>query len=134
MLTVKNDNIKWCYHFPLYLFCVIIFVIIFRVLSPMLSFEVIIFHGQEMYHFYVIIFPCTYFVFSFMLSFDVIIYCYHFPPFFFFLKTWHTLRRVRFFSLGANNSTSKKVYSKFLSSVNSFRNPVTRWGLSCSDF
>jgi hypothetical protein len=34
---------------------------------------------------------CTYFVVSFMLSivlsFDVIVYCYHFPPFFFFLKT-----------------------------------------------
>jgi len=42
------------------------------------------------YHFYVIIFPCIYFVLSFMLSFDVIIYCYHFPPFIFFLKTWHT--------------------------------------------
>ncbi len=83
----------------------------------MLSFDVIIFHSQQMlsfslvhilcyhssyhlmlsfftvskcYHFNVIIFPCTYFVLSFTLSFDVIIYCYHFPPFFFFLKTWHT--------------------------------------------
>ncbi len=45
---------------------------------------------SKCYHFYVIIFPCTYFVLSFMLSFDVIIYCYHFPPFFFFLKMWHT--------------------------------------------
>jgi hypothetical protein len=87
---VKNDNIKWCYHFPLDIFCVIIYVIIFRVLSFMLSFDVIIFHGQQMLSFYVIIFPCTYFVLSFKLSFDVIIYCYHFPPFFFFLKTWHT--------------------------------------------
>jgi hypothetical protein len=59
-----------CYHFPLYIFCVIIHVIIFRMLSFMLSFDVI-----------------TYLVLSFMLSFDVIIYCYHFPPFFFFLKT-----------------------------------------------
>ncbi len=52
----------------------------------MLSF----FTVSKCYNFYVIIFPCTYFVLSFMLSFDVIIYCYHFPPFFFFLKTWHT--------------------------------------------
>jgi hypothetical protein len=39
---VKNYNIKWCNNFPLYIFCVIIYVIIFRVLSFMLSFEVII--------------------------------------------------------------------------------------------
>jgi hypothetical protein len=64
------------YHFPLYKFCVIIYVIIFRVLSVMLSFNVIIFHSWQML--------------SFMLSFDVIVYCYHFPPFFFFLKPWHT--------------------------------------------
>ncbi len=80
---MKNDNIKWCYHFHLYIFCVIIYVIIFRVLSFMLPFDVIIFHTQQ------------------MLSFDVIIYCYHFPPFFFFLKTWHTpyfyiTQRVRY--------------------------------------
>ncbi len=82
----ENDNtVRKCYHF-----CVIIYGIIFRVLSFMLSFDVIIFHGQQMLSFYVIIFPCTYFVLSFMLSFDVIIYCYPFPPFFFFLKTWHT--------------------------------------------
>ncbi len=110
----------------------------FRMLSFMLSFDVIIFHGQQMlsfmlslldtrkndntkmitfvdciiifpiihwvvviwcyhfftvrkcYHFCVIIFPCTCWVLSFMLSSDVILFCYHFPPFFFFLKTWHT--------------------------------------------
>ncbi len=93
MITIadrQNNNIKWCYHFPLYIFWVIIYGIIFRVLSSMLSFDVIIW----CYHFSrsanVIIFPCTYFLLSFMLSFAVIIYCYHFPPFFFFLKTWHT--------------------------------------------
>ncbi len=97
-------------------------VIIFWVLSFMLSFDVIIFHGQRLlsflcYYFslyllgviiYVIIW-CYHFWWSanviiFMLSFSlipvgcyhlcyhliVIIYCYHFPPFFFFLKTWHT--------------------------------------------
>ncbi len=57
----------------------------------MLSFDVIILPVSKCYHFYVIIFPSTCWVLSFMLSFDVIIYCYHFPPFFFFLKTWHTL-------------------------------------------
>ncbi len=81
-----------CYHF----------FIIFKVLSFMLSFDVIVFHGQQMlsflcYHFplyifiiYVIIFR----VLSFMISFDVIIYGYHFPPFFFFLKTWHTFQEI----------------------------------------
>ncbi len=87
---MKNDNIKWCYHFPLYIFCDIIYVFIFRVLSFMFSFDVIIFHGKQILSFLCYHFPCTYFVLSFMLSFDVIIYCYHFPPFFFFLKTWHT--------------------------------------------
>ncbi len=40
----------------------------------MISFDVIIFHVQQMLSFllYVIIFPCTYFVLSFMLSFIVI--------------------------------------------------------------
>jgi hypothetical protein len=38
---------------------------------------------------------CTGWVLSFMLSFNVIIFCYHFPPFFFFLKTWHTRIRER---------------------------------------
>jgi len=42
---------------------------------------------RKCYHFCVIIFPCTCWVLSFMLSFDVILFCYHFPPFFFFLKT-----------------------------------------------
>jgi hypothetical protein len=53
-----------CHHFPIYILCVIIYVIIFRVLSFMISFDVIIFHGQQMLSFYVIIFPCTYFVLS----------------------------------------------------------------------
>jgi len=56
----------------------------------MLSFDVIISHSCKCYNFCVIIFPCTGWVLSFMLSFNVIIFCYHFPPFFFFLKTWHT--------------------------------------------
>jgi hypothetical protein len=50
------------------------------------------------YHFCVIIFPCTAWVLSFMLSFNVIIFCYHFPPFYFFLKTWHT--RLTFAQVG----------------------------------
>jgi hypothetical protein len=80
---VKNDNI--CTYF---------------VLSFMLSFlgcyhlcyhlMLSFFMVSKWYHFYVIIFPGTYFVLSFMLSFDVNIYCYNFPPFFFFLQTWHT--------------------------------------------
>ncbi len=74
---MKNDNI-WTYF------------VLSCMLSFMLSFDVIIFHGQQCYNFYVIIFPSTCWVLSFMLSFDVIIYCYHFPPFFFFLKTWRT--------------------------------------------
>jgi hypothetical protein len=41
------------YHFPLYLFCVIIF----RVLSFMLSFNVIIFHSQQMLSFLCYHFP-----------------------------------------------------------------------------
>ncbi len=48
------------------------------------------------YHFCVIIFPYTGWVLSFMLSFNVIIFCYLFPPFFFFLKTWHTPRKLTF--------------------------------------
>jgi len=70
-------KVSKCYHF-----CGIIF----RVLSFMSSFDVIIFHGQQMISFYVIIFPCTYFVLPFMFSFDVIIYCYHFPLFSFSWK------------------------------------------------
>ncbi len=42
------------------------------------------------YNFCVIIFSCTAWLLSFMLSFNVIIFCNHFPPFFFFLKMWHT--------------------------------------------
>jgi hypothetical protein len=45
------------YHFPLYLFCVIIYVIIFMVLSSLLSFNVIIFHGQQMLSFLCYHFP-----------------------------------------------------------------------------
>ncbi len=68
---MKNDNIKWCYHFPWYIFCVIIYVIIFRVLSFMLSFDVIIFHSQQMLSFLCYHFPLysTYFVLSFTLFF-----------------------------------------------------------------
>ncbi len=63
---MKNDNIKCCYHFPLFILCVIIYVIIFRVLSFMLSFGAIIFHSQQMltflcYHFPLYIFNKKYF-------------------------------------------------------------------------
>ncbi len=94
-----------CYHLMLsfftvskfFHFYVIIFPCTYFVLSFMLSFlgcyhlcyhlMLSFFTVSKCYLFYVIIFPCTYLVLSFMLSFDVIIYCYHFPPFFFFLKT-----------------------------------------------
>jgi hypothetical protein len=57
----------------MYIFCVIIYVIIFRVLSFMISFDVIIFHGQQMlsflcYHFLLYIF--------FVIIYDIIYY-YH---------------------------------------------------------
>ncbi len=83
LLTVKNDNI--CTYFVL-LFMLSFLRYYHLCYHLMFSF----FTVSKCYHFYVIIFPCTYFVLSFMLSFDVIISCYHFPPFFFFLKTWHT--------------------------------------------
>jgi hypothetical protein len=81
---MKNDNIKWCYHFPLYIFSVIIYVIIYRVLSYMLSFDVIISHSLQMLSFF-----CYHFS---LYRMGVIIYviiscyhfCYHFPPFFLF--------------------------------------------------
>ncbi len=63
----------------------------------MLSFDVIIFHGQQMISFLCYHFSLYIIVLSFMLSFDVIIYCYHFPPFIFFLKTWHTHTEKGFF-------------------------------------
>ncbi len=70
---MKNDNI--CTYF---------------VLSFMLSFDVIIFHGQQMLSFLRYHFP----LYIFCVIIYVIIWCYHlllsFPPFFFFLKTWHT--------------------------------------------
>ena len=102
MLTIRNDNINdntlkmitcmitqnmnKCYYFSLSAIviifmlsfsyvhvCVIIYVIIFRVLSFMLSFDVIIFHGQQMlsflcYHFLLYIF--------FVIIYDIIYY-YH---------------------------------------------------------
>ncbi len=68
-LMLSFFTVSKCYHFY-----VIIYGIIFRVLSFMLSFDVIIFKVSKCYNFYVIIFPCTYFVLSFMLPFDVIIY------------------------------------------------------------
>jgi hypothetical protein len=81
---VKNDNIKWCYHFPLYIFCVIIYVLIFRVLSFILSFDVIIFHCQQMLSFLFYHFP----LYIFCVIIYVIIWCYHlllsFPPLFYF--------------------------------------------------
>jgi hypothetical protein len=59
-----------CYHFPLYIFCVIIYVIFFKVLLFMLSFDVINFHGQQMLSF-LCYFPLNIFCVIFMLSFDV---------------------------------------------------------------
>ncbi len=62
-----------CYHFPMYIFCVIIYVIIFRVLSFMISFDVIIVHGQQMLSFLCYNFP----LYIFCVIISVIIYCYH---------------------------------------------------------
>ncbi len=59
--TVSN-----CYHF-----CVIIFPCTYFVLSFMLSFDVIIFHGQQMLSFLCYHFPLYIFCVIFMLSFDV---------------------------------------------------------------
>jgi hypothetical protein len=59
-----------CYNFPLYIFCVNIYIIFFRVLSFMLSFD-IIFHGQQMLSFLCYHFPLYIFSVIFMLSFDV---------------------------------------------------------------
>ncbi len=64
----------------MYIFCVIIYVIIFR----LLSFDVIIFHGQQM-----ISFLCYQFLlYIFCVIIYVIIWCYHLllslPPFFLF--------------------------------------------------
>ncbi len=98
---VKNDNIndntKYlqmlsfftvsnCYHFYVIIFPCTYFVLSFTLsvlgyyhlcYHMMLSFFTVI----KCYNFCVIIFPCIIYV---------IIYCYHFPPFFFLLKTWHT--------------------------------------------
>jgi hypothetical protein len=57
------------YHFPLYIFCVIIYVIFFRVF--ILSFDVIIFPSQQMLSFLCYHFPLYIFCVTFMLSFDV---------------------------------------------------------------
>ncbi len=67
---------------------------------------------SKCYHFYVIIFPCTYFVLSFMLSFDVIIYCYLSPPFFFFLKTWHTRKWRKFLRIYKKSLSAKYCIKK----------------------
>ncbi len=69
---------------------VIIFPCTYFVLSFMLSFDVIIFHGQQMLSFICYHFPFYIFCVIIYVIICVIIYCYHFPPFFFFLKTWHT--------------------------------------------
>jgi hypothetical protein len=50
-LMLSFFMVSKCYHFPLYIFFVIIYIIIFRVLSFLLSFDVIIFHGQQMLSF-----------------------------------------------------------------------------------
>ncbi len=68
----------------MYIFCVIMYVIIFRVLSFMLSFDVIIFHGQQM-----LSFLCYHFsLYLLGVIIYVIIWCYHlllsFPPFYLF--------------------------------------------------
>ena len=65
-----------CYHLQ--------YVIIFRVLSFLLSFDVIIFHSQQMLSFLCYHFP----LYIFCVIICVIIWCYHFllsfPPFFLF--------------------------------------------------
>ncbi len=76
LLTVKNDNIKRCYYFPLYIFCVIIYVIIYVI-------DVIIFHGQQM-----LSFLCYHLCYHLMLSFIVII-----SPLFSFSWKHNTLGR-----------------------------------------
>ncbi len=53
----------------------------------MLSSDVIIW----CYHLFYVIIWCYH---LFYVIIFVIIYCYHFPPFFFFLKTWHTQVKV----------------------------------------
>ncbi len=87
-----------CYHFMLSFFtvskCYHFYVIIFPctnfVLLFMLSFDVIIFHDQQMLSFLCYNFA----LYIFCVIIYVIIWCYHlllsFPPSFFFLKTWHT--------------------------------------------
>ncbi len=79
--------IFWCYHlFDVIIWCYYLVLSFGVIIYLMLLFDVIIW----CYHFCVIIFPCTGWVLSFMLSFNVIIFGYNFPPFFLFLKTWHT--------------------------------------------
>ncbi len=70
------DVIIWCYHL-------------------VLSFDVIISHSLQMLSFLCYHFSLYRMGLSFMLSFNVIIFCYHFPPFFFFLKTWHTPKKPK---------------------------------------
>ncbi len=68
----------------MHIFCIIFYVIIFRASSFMLSFDVIIFHGQQMLSFLCYHFP----LYIFCVIIYVIIWCYHlllsFPPFFLF--------------------------------------------------
>ncbi len=68
-----------CYHFPLYIFCVVIYVIFFRVLSFMLSFNVIIYHGQQMLSFSLEHILCYHLCYHLMLSFIVIIFNFFLP-------------------------------------------------------
>jgi hypothetical protein len=84
-LKHKNDNNCWLWKMITFgHICVIIYVIIFRVISFLLSFDVIIFHGQQMVSFLGYHFP----LYIFCVINYVIIWCYHlllsFPPFFLF--------------------------------------------------
>ncbi len=77
-----------CYHLCYHFFHMISF---FKLPAWRYHFVIILcYHfsqSTKSYHFCVIIFPSRCWVLSFMLSFNVIIFRYHFPPFFFFLKT-----------------------------------------------
>jgi hypothetical protein len=80
MITQNMYKAKFLrHHFPLYIFCAIINVIILRVLSFVLSFNVIIFHGQQMLSFSLEHILCYHLCYHLMLSFIVIISPSFFP-------------------------------------------------------
>ncbi len=72
-LMLSFGVIIWCYH----LFYVIIWCYHFSQFANVIIFVLSFFLVQD---------ECYHLCYHLMLSF----FCYHFPPFFFFLKTWHT--------------------------------------------